>query len=74
MRAGDIAASQQQTVNRFGNQTAIGDRVSLGLMEGFLRTGFIQTISGHVMDIEIEVSLCDDPVVKDPGHSEYLLR
>lgn len=24
MRAGDIAASQQQTVNRFGNQTAIG--------------------------------------------------
>lgn len=43
-------------------------------MEGFLRTGFIQTISGHVMDIEIEVSLCDDPVVKDPGHSEYLLR
>ena len=45
MCAGDIAASQQQTVNRFGNQTAIGDRVSLGFMlwTSKLKCAFVTT-------------------------------
>lgn len=71
--ARNVSSRKEQAVYRFGHQASIRDGISFGLVEGFLRACFIQTIAGHVMHIEVKVSLCNDPIVKNFGILNVLL-